>query len=124
MAGVECYPGNDYIVTNKELSGKNVVTLLGSSKVSVKKASVKKGGSTKVNVKLPSQLVAKASLGKSVPYGKQAAVVTYKSSNKSVAKVSKDGTVKAKGKGKAVITVKVKLANGKVKTFKKKVTVK
>ncbi|MCI9080277.1 MAG: hypothetical protein HFH68_15435, partial [Lachnospiraceae bacterium] len=123
MAGIECYPGNDYVVTDKELSGKNVVTLLGSSKVSVKKASVKKGGSTKINVKLPSQLVAKTSLKKSVPYGKQAAVITYKSSDKGVAKVSKDGTVKAKSKGKAVITVKVKLADGKAKTFKKKVTV-
>ena len=124
MAGAECYPGNDYVITDKELTGKNVVTLLGSSKVSVKKASVKKGSSTKVNVKLPSQLVVKAGLEDSVPYGKQAAVVTYKSSDKGIAKVSKDGTVKAKGKGKAVITVKVKLADGKTKTFKKKVTVK
>ncbi len=124
MAGIECYPGNNYVVTDKELSGKNVVTLIGSTKVSVKKASVKKGSSTKVNVKLPSQLVLKASLKKSVPYGKQAAVVTFKSSDNSIAKVSKDGTVKAKGKGKAVITVKVKLADGKTKTFKKKVTIK
>ena len=59
-----------------------------------------------------------------MPYGKQAAVVTYKSSDKGVAKVSKDGTVKAKGKGSVVITVKVKLADGRTKTFKKKVTVK
>ncbi len=124
MAGIECYPGNNYVVTDKELSGKNVVTLIGSTKVSVKKASVKKGSSTKVDVKLPSQLVVKASLKKSVPYGKQAAVVTFKSSDNSIAKVSKDGTVKAKGKGKAVITVKVKLADGKTKTFKKKVTIK
>ncbi len=124
MAGIECYPGNNYVVTDKELSGKNVVTLTGSTKVSVKKASVKKGSSTKVDVKLPSQLVVKASLKKSVPYGKQAAVVTFKSSDNSIAKVSKDGTVKAKGKGKAVITVKVKLADGKTKTFKKKVTIK
>ena len=124
MAGIECYPGNNYVVTDKELSGKNVVTLTGSTKVSVKKASVKKGSSTKVNVKLPSQLVLKASLKKSVPYGKQAAVVTFKSSDNSIAKVSKDGTVKAKGEGKAVITVKVKLADGKTKTFKKKVTIK
>ncbi len=59
-----------------------------------------------------------------MPYGKQAAVIQYKSSGTKVAKVSKDGTVKASGTGKAVITVKVKLADGKVKTVKKKITVK
>lgn len=124
MAGIEGYPGNDYIITDKELSGKNIVTLLGSSKVTIKNTSVKKGSSTKINVKLPLQLIAKTGFNKNMSYGKQAAVITYKSSDKDVAKVSKNGTIKAKGKGKTVITVKIKLEDGRTKTVKKKITVK
>ncbi len=120
----ESYSGNDYVITNKELSGKNVVTLLGSTKVKAGKVSIKKGGETKINVVLPAGLVSKTSLKKNVPYGKQAVVIQYKSSDTKVAKVSKDGTVKASGTGKTVITVKIKLADGKVKTVKKKITIK
>jgi len=123
-AGLEGYCGNDYVVTDKELSGKNVTTLIGQSKASLNKSSVKKGGSAKVKVSLPDSLVQKTDLGKSVPYGKEAAVVTYKTSNAKVAKISKDGKIQAKGKGKAAITVKIKLAGGKVKTIKKNITVK
>ncbi len=124
MAGIEGYPGNDYIITDKELSGKNIITLLGSSKVTIKNTSVKKGSSTKINIKLPLQLIAKTGFNKNMSYGKQAAVITYKSSDKDVAKVSKNGTIKAKGKGKTVITVKIKLEDGRTKTVKKKITVK
>lgn len=124
MAGFEGYAGKDYVITNKELSGKNIVTLLGKSKVSFNKTTVKKGGNIKINTNLPSGLTAKSSLSASVPYGKQAATVKYQTSDSKVAKVSEDGTVKAKGKGKAVITVKIKLAGGKVKTVKKNITVK
>jgi len=124
MTEIEGYSGKDYVVTNKELSGKNVITLLGKLKVSVKKAKVKKGKSTKIKVTLPQELVKKSSLEKNAGYGKQAAVITYKSSDKKVVKVSKNGTIRAKSKGKAIVSVKIKLAGGKVKTVKKKVTVK
>lgn len=112
------------VASNRILEPLNVVTLLGSIKVKAGKVSIKKGGETKINVVLPEGLVSKTSLKKDVPYGKQAAVIQYKSSGTKVAKVSKDGTVKASGTGKAVITVKIKLADGKVKTVKKKITVK
>lgn len=123
-AGIEGYGSNDYVVTNKELSGKNVVTLLDKTKVSFNKATVKKGGKIKINTKLPSGLAAKQSLKDKVPYATQAAVVKYKSSDTSVAKVSKDGTIQAKSKGKVKITITIKLANGKTKTIKKNITVK
>lgn len=123
-AGIEGYGSNDYVVTNKELSGKNVVTLLDKTKVSFNKATVKKGGKIKINTKLPSGLAAKQNLKDEVPYATQAAVVKYKSSDTSVAKVSKDGTIQAKGKGKVKITVTIKLADGKTKTIKKNITVK
>ncbi|MFG6395189.1 MAG: Ig-like domain-containing protein [Lachnospiraceae bacterium] len=124
MAAFEGYAGQDYVVTNKKLSGNNVTTLIGGSKVSFNKTSVKKGSSIKANVKLSSGLVAKPKFKSDVPYGKQAAVVTYKSSSSKIATVSKNGKVKAKSKGKAVITVKIKLADGKTKTVKKTITVK
>ena len=124
MAAFEGYASSDYVITDKELSGKNVVTLISKPKVSFNKLSVKKGGSIKVKTKLPEELASRTNLKAKVPYGKQAAVIKYKSSDNKVAKVSKDGTVKAKGKGKAVITVQVKLADGKVKKVQKKVTVK
>ncbi len=123
-AAIEGFSGNTYVITDKELSGKKVVKLLDKAKVSVGKASVKKGGKTKVKLDLGTGLVAKPSVKSSTPYAKQAAVVTYKSSNPKKVKVSKNGTITAKGKGKAEITVKIKLAGGKVKKVKKNITVK
>lgn len=122
-AAIEGFSGNTYVITDKELSGKNVVTLLDKAKVSVGKTSFKPGNKIKVKVNLGNGLVSKTSVNSTAPYAKQAAVVKYKSSSKKV-KVSKDGTVTAKGKGKATITIKIKLAGGKVKTVKKNVTVK
>lgn len=124
MTGIEGFSGNDYVVTSKELSGKNVVTLLSQVKITFDKTSVKKGSSVKINTYLTETLEKAANLKETVPYAKQAAVITYKSSNAKAVKVSKDGTLKAAGKGKAVITVQVKLADSKVKTIKKTVTVK
>lgn len=124
MAAFEGYIGRDYVVTSKELKGKNVVTLLGGSDISFNKLAVKKGSSIKINTSLATGLVKKTGLKAAVPYGSQAAVIKYKSSDSKVAGVSKDGVVKAKSKGKAVITVQVKLAGGKVKTVSKNITVK
>ena len=50
--------------------------------------------------------------------------VIYASTEKSVAKVDKDGTITAGEKGTAVITITVILKNGEKKTVKMKVTVK
>ena len=121
---IEGFSGNTYVITDKELSGKKVVKLLDKTKVSLGKASVKKGGKTKVKLDLGTGLVAKPSVKSSTSYAKQAAVVTYKSSAPKKVKISQNGTITAKGKGKAQITVKIKLAGGKVKTVKKNVTVK
>ncbi|MFG6395162.1 MAG: glycoside hydrolase family 5 protein [Lachnospiraceae bacterium] len=61
MTGIEGYPGNDYVVTGKELTGKNVVTLLSQSKVTFNKTSLKKGNKLKLNITLPSELEIKTS---------------------------------------------------------------
>ena len=52
------------------------------------------------------------------------AKITYSTSKKSVATVSKNGQVTAKNTGSVVITAKVTLKNGKTKTVKMKITVK
>jgi hypothetical protein len=50
--------------------------------------------------------------------------ITYTSSDKKVATVSKKGKITAKAAGKATISAKITLKNGKSKTVKTKVTVK
>ncbi|MBO4414887.1 MAG: Ig-like domain-containing protein [Lachnospiraceae bacterium] len=55
-----------------------------------------------------------------ISYRAKDAVVTYKSSNKKIAKVTKAGKIKAVAEGKATITVTVK-QNGK--TYKSKIAV-
>ena len=74
-------------------------------------ASVKKG--KKTNITLSSKLNMS-----------NVASITYCTDSKSVATVSKKGTVTAKGKGTTTIKATVTLKNGKTKTVKMKVTVK
>lgn len=88
-------------VKNNKVSVKIKITVK-NPRINRKKVTLKKGHTFKIKI-----------TGKA---GKQ----TYKSSKKSVVKVSKSGKITAKKKGKAVITVKT---NGSIK-FKIKVTVK
>ena len=122
-AAIEGFSGNTYVITDKELSGKNVVTLLGKIKVLAGKTSIKPGAKTKIKVNLGNGLVSRPSVNSKTPYAKQAAVVTYKASNKKI-KVSQNGTVTAKRSGKAKVIIKIKLAGGKVKVFKKHINIK
>lgn len=59
-------------------------------------------------------------------YGNETMLVTvsYSSSNRKVASVSKDGTITAKKSGTVVITTKVTLQNGQTKINQTKVIVK
>ena len=124
MAAFEGYSGGDYVITSRELKGKNIVTLLGSSKVSFNRLAVKKSGSIKINISLAAGLSERTRLNAGVPYGSQAAVIKYKSSDSKVAVVSKNGIIQAKSKGRTLITVQIKLADGKIKTVSKNITVK
>ncbi len=92
-----------------------------------KDTTMKKGRKKSVAAVLPDTVVKmnsfegfKASKHKAV-YG---AVVTYKSNNVTVATVSKDGKVSARGKGKTKITTTIQLSNGVTKTYKNVITVK
>ena len=124
MAAFEGYSGGDFVITSRYLKGKNIVTLLGSSKVSFNRLAVKKSGSIKINISLAAGLSERTRLNAGVPYGSQAAVIKYKSSDSKVAVVSKNGIIQAKSKGRTLITVQIKLADGKIKTVSKNITVK
>lgn len=103
-------PGTATILLETASGGTAKVTVVvkkAPSKVtaSVSKKTMKKGKTQKVKVKLPS--------------GSASYRITYKSSKKSVATISKKGVIKAKKKGTAKITVTT--FNNKKCTFKIKV---
>ena len=95
---------------------------------STKKATLKKGKSLTVAPIFPEVIVVvpNFSASNTYKYGDEImlAMVTYKSSNSSVATVDKEGKVTAKKAGKVTITITVNLENGKRTTYKKTVTVK
>ncbi|WP_167958173.1 bacterial Ig-like domain-containing protein [Anaerosporobacter faecicola] len=116
------------VILEKQADSSVKTTLLGQIKGSTKKQTVKKGKTIYVAPTLPEIIVAVPNYSAKYTslYGEETmlAMVTYRSSNSSVASVNKNGKVVAKKKGKATITVTVKLENGKSKTFKKTITVK
>ena len=111
----------DQLVIVENEADKSVKTsLLKQIKVSTKKATLKKGKNLNVAPTLPDVIavVPNFSASNTYKFGDETmlAMVTYKSSNSSVASVNKDG--------KVTITVTINLQNGKKTTFKKTVTVK
>lgn len=104
-----------------KLTKTNVGKLL--KKAETKKIIVlKKGAKKNIKVTLPSQLVKKTA---NAVIGSNQIGVTFKysSSDKDVVTVSKNGKLTAKGRGAAVITIKMTADNGKTRTVKVNVTV-
>lgn len=120
----QLYSGSDYVVADKKLSGSNIKTLLSSVKATINKTKLPKGRTTKMKVNLGKTLVAKQNFKQNVAFAKQAAKVTYSTSNKKIASISAKGTVKAKKKGSITVTAKIKLKDGSVKKINKKITIK
>lgn len=119
----------DQLVIVENEADKSVKTsLLKQITVSTNKATLKKGKNLNVAPTLPDVIavVPNFSASNTYKFGDETmlAMVTYKSSNSSVASVNKDGKVTAKKAGKVTITVTINLQNGKKTTFKKTVTVK
>jgi hypothetical protein len=118
--------GADYVLLPAVAKDSEKVSVL-AQVVAAKDVILKKGSTKSVVPVLPDTLVPmnsfknfKAAEHKAV-YG---ATITYKTSRKSVATVSKDGKVTAKGKGKATITATVKTSNGWSRNYKTTITVK
>ena len=123
-ASIEGFSGNTYVITKRALKGNKVITLLNKTRASLARNSVKAGKRTRVKLNLGKGLILRQSVRSSTPYAKQAAVVTYKSSAPKTARVFKNGTISAKRKGKAQITIRIKLSGGKLKTMKRNIVVK
>jgi hypothetical protein len=100
-----------YELVDKATSDKITKSILATVKVAKSSRTVKKGGKItfKLNTKLNQNNVKS---------------ITYTSTKKSVATVSKSGKVTAKKAGTAKVKAKVTLKNGKTKTVSMKVTVK
>lgn len=120
----QLYSNNDYVVASKRLSGNSIKTLLSDAKATVKKTKLSKGKTTTIKMDLGNTLVAKPNFKQSVAFAKQAAKVTYSSSNKKLANVTVKGKIKAKKKGTVTITARVKLQDGREKKIVKKITIK
>ncbi len=119
---------SDYVVLTKEAKGSKVASLRDQIKVSALNTLLyvgeTKDAGTVLKVKLPPTLEWVDSL-KDKPFddGIGGVTISFASSNKKVATVSKTGEITAKGVGKAVITTTIKLYSGKTKTVKIRITV-
>lgn len=116
------------VVVENEADTTVKTSLLKQISCLTKKATLKKGKTLTVAPTLPDVIavVPNFSASNTYKYGDETmlAMVTYKSSNSSVAKVDKTGKVTAKKAGKVTISITVNLENGKKTTFKKTITVK
>jgi beta-glucosidase len=116
--------GGSYVLLSNQPSKEVLTPLRDQIKVD-KEKTLKQGAKEKVKVGLPVTLEQVGSLKEKATFpAKGKAVISYSSSNKSIADVSKSGNITAKKAGVATITVTVKLYTGKTYTYKTKVTIK
>ena len=123
LAGKVAWRSSKKSVATVSSTGKVLAKKTGTTYITAKIGNLK--ATCKVTVKKPSLKLKKSytalKIGKKIQIKAQIkpkAKLTYKSSNKKIATVSKNGMVKAKRKGRAFITVK---GNGLKKTFRVKV---
>ena len=121
--------GGTYVILNNRPSDSVVTTLIQKVGAKVNKTALKKGKTGKATVTLPSatmKKVAKLNLTnmKKVQSAQVGATVTYSSSNKKIVAVNSSGKLTAKKKGKATITITVRLSDGEKKVVNKTIEVK
>lgn len=126
--GIVTFPvldGGKYVVLTAKADSKQITSLQSQITVKPKNKTVKKGKSTSVAVDLPACLQVVTNLtDKTTSESVGAVTITYKTSNKEVATVNKNGTITAKKKGTVTVTATITLYNGKKNTVKMKITVK
>ena len=119
--------GGKYVVMAKKPDSKVTKTIKDCVKTEVP-SSLKKGKTAEAKTTLSGCLTGVSNLSSEslnkLQSGTIGAKVTYTSSNKKVASVNSEGTIKGKKKGTTVIKITVQLSNGKKYTSTKKVTIK
>ncbi|HHT88938.1 MAG TPA: hypothetical protein GX002_08010, partial [Clostridiales bacterium] len=114
---------SDYVVLKDEAKPEQITSLRNQINVTVLKNKLYIGGTrentTDIRIELPATLMLVEDPDKAT-YSKAIGGVTasFSSSDEEVAIVDKDGTITAVGEGKAVITARLKLYSGKIKTVK------
>lgn len=117
--------GGKYVILTAKADSKQITSLQSQMTVKPKNKTIKKGKSTSVVVDLPAYLQVVTKLtDKTTSEGVGAVTITYKTSNKEVITVNKNGTITAKKKGTATVTATITLYNGKKNTVRMKITVK
>ncbi len=118
--------GADYVLLPKVAAKSEKTTVL--SQVSVtKKITLTKKTKKNIAIRLPDTLMKVDSLkkfDKDINKAVYGIIITYKSSDKSVATVDKTGKVIGKKKGNSIITVTIKTSNNTSKTYKVVIQVK
>lgn len=116
---------SDYVVLPVKAASDQITSLVNQITINPTRKTLYLGGSTSIKVGLPSTLELVSSL-KDRPSlaAVGGVVVTYRSSNKKVAIVNKEGKITAKGVGKSNIITTITLYNGKTKIFTTSITIK
>ena len=103
---------------------KDVVSLEEQISVSNKKQTVATGKKTNMKLVIPAELNSVQEFSADEKTAVQQCKITYTSSNSKIASVSKDGKITGKKSGKAKISAKIVLADGRTKTVSMTVQVK
>ena len=118
--------GADYVLLPKVAAKSEKNSVL--TQVSItKNITLTKGKKKNIAIRLPDTLMKVNSLeqfDKEINKAVYGAIITYKSSDKSVATVDKTGKVIGKRKGNTIITVTIKSSNNTSKTYKISIQVK
>lgn len=110
--------GTSYVLSEKKLKGKQVVTIKSQISAAVSKKSVKAGKTVKITVAFPETVSTKTK------FATEKATVSYRSNHPKMASVSKTGVIHAKKKGTVTVTVTITLDSGQKITKKQKITIK
>ena len=120
---IQAEMGTDYIITNKQLKGTNITTLINQIQVSTEIKKLVVGETTGLKIQMPNTIVLVNKFSKGDPYQKEEAKVKYQVSDKSIAEVSSDGTIKAMKKGTVIVTITILLESGEKKTVQHKIKI-
>ena len=118
--------GDRYVLLTNAAKSTEKVSVLKQVQVD-KKLTLKAGKKKSIQLELPdalNQVEAMDQFNSTINHATYGAVVTYKTSDSSIAKVNASGKITAIKKGTITITTTIQLSNGTAKSYKTKITVK